>query len=47
MRRVGGIIPERHALALEQAAQENGRTFAAELRLAIQDWLRKHGRITT
>lgn len=45
MRRMGAMVPEPHAKALEQAAQDNGRTIAAEIRMAIQEWLKAHGRI--
>jgi hypothetical protein len=44
-RRVGALIPESHARALERSAEENGRTLASEIRLAIAEWLRQHGRI--
>jgi hypothetical protein len=44
-RRVGAMIPEAHAKALELSAEENGRSTASEIRLALADWLKKHGRI--
>lgn len=45
MRRVGAMIPETHAKALELNAEENGRSIAAEIRLALQAWLKQHGRL--
>lgn len=39
------MIPEPHAKALEQAAADNGRTIASEIRLALEAWLKEHGRI--
>ena len=47
MRRVGAMIPKTHQQALVQNANENGRTIAAEIRLALQEWLRKHGRLAS
>jgi len=44
-RRIGALIPEAHAKALDKAAEENGRTLASEIRMAVEDWLRKQGRI--
>lgn len=44
MRRVGALIPERHARALELSAKENGRSLASEIRLALTEWLKRHGR---
>lgn len=46
-RRIGALIPKSHARALEISAEENGRSIAAEIRLALQEWLRKQGRIAS
>ena len=43
-KRVAGNIPEDDARALELSAQENRRSIAAELGLAVEHWLKKNGR---
>lgn len=45
-RRVSAMVPAADAKALELSAEENGRTLAAELRMAIQAWLKQNGRRT-
>lgn len=45
MRRVGAMIPEPHTRALELSAEENGRSIASEIRLALAEWLKQHGRL--
>lgn len=39
------MVPESHARALAQSAEDNGRSVASEVRLAIQFWLKAHGRL--
>lgn len=45
LKRVSAMMPESHVKALEESAEQNERSLAAELRLAVQDWLRKQGRM--
>lgn len=40
------MVPLTAARAFEQLAEDNGRTIASELRMAMDEWLRKHGRKT-
>lgn len=43
--RVGAMIPKAHKRALDRSADENGRSTASEIRMAIEFWLKKEGRL--
>jgi len=46
-KRLSGMVPVEDHRALELNARENGRSLASELRLAVTEWLRQHGRRPT
>jgi hypothetical protein len=43
-KRVSAMVPAADANAFESLAEQNGRSTASELRLAIQAWLKQNGR---